>query len=115
MEDVEYTWTHSDTSVTTKNITTASPSTFSPMSTMNEPERNRNTDRMTGSLAAVPICVQQITEMMKLAATAVIPSSAPLAGRRLPKKTMRKNEMSGSDGMIQAYFSMESSHRWPPA
>src|SRR6266516_2099688 len=68
------------------------------MSTQKLPASKKFTERTTGG-CWLTIWAITSSDMRKLAATAPIPISAPLPGRRLPKNTMRKKATAGSDGI----------------
>jgi len=91
--------------VTTQNIIAASPSTCSPNSKWKPLMAKKNSERST-----VPwpfaTWTRTSTEMTKDAAVARIPMGAPFPGVRLPKNTITKNAISGSDGMSHAHAMM---------
>src|SRR5437879_10115867 len=101
MYAVEYTCEQSDTRQTITNITAASPSTFIPISSFKLPASRYGIDAWTGAWPAA-ICPNTIVDITRDADVATIPTSAPLPGRRPPKKRMTKKAAAGSDGTNQA-------------
>jgi hypothetical protein len=87
--------------VTTTNIMAASPSTWIPSSTWNDPNRNHVTERSTVSAPPI-ICTNTIRDITNERPTARIPIEAPRNRVRLPRKMMRKNETSGITGISHA-------------
>ena len=91
--------------MTTTNITAVSPSTFSPISSR-KLLRSRKVSEWTSGPPPVTKCQKMPSEMTSPAPTATIPTSAPLPGILLPKKTIRKKAASGRDGISQANFTI---------